>query len=60
MFVEGGAGRMVVTRFIFIIDVLIQIDLLLALFALKPRAVSATPSVIYRETVHELAESECG
>ena len=58
--VKREAGRMVMTRFIFVIDVFIQIDLLLALFALEPRAVGATPSVIYWYAIHELAESECG
>jgi hypothetical protein len=51
---------MVVARLIFVIDVFVQINLFLALFALEPRALGATPSVIYRDTVYKLAESECG
>ena len=47
MLVEREAGRMVMTRFIFVIDVFIQIDLLFASVALVPRTVGTTPSVIY-------------
>jgi hypothetical protein len=60
MLVEREAGRMVMTRLVFVIDVFIQIDLLFASVALEPRTVGTTPSVIYRETVYELAEPKRG